>query len=271
MAQHNLAGKGVYIYNLHVVKGAKSKELVKELVKELKDAGITHVYVKIADGRTSFPSKKVAIDHNEAVIDEAHAQGLFVWGWHYVYGTFPEKEVEIAVHRAATLAVDGYIYNAEKEYRDHKRVDEAKRFLKLLRESMPSMPFGFSSFKYPSKQPGLPWKEFIAAADVLMPQVYWVERHDPAKQLERSAKEWSDIKQKANDASGSTEKIVVVPTGSAYSDDLKKWRPTATDLKAFYEAAVAAGNVAADVWSWDFVKKKDSKDLLKAVTDFTWP
>lgn len=254
MPVHDLAAKGMYLWNLRAIGGAKPAELVKQL----KAAGLKHIYVKIADGKSKFPRK--GADHTQAVITEAQAQGLVVWGWHYVYGEFPEKEAEIAVDRVATYGVSGYIYNAEKEYRDKKRVKEAKTFLTALREGLPSTPFGFSSFKYPSKHPGLPWKEMIGAADVLLPQVYWVGRHDPVAQLTKSAEEWSAFNKTA----------AIVPTGAAYSET-KNWKPTAADIKAFLDGVVEAEYPAADFWSWDFITRKDYANLLKSVTDFTWP
>ena len=254
MPVHDLSGKGMYLWNLRAVGGAKPAELVKRL----KSAGLKHVYVKIANGRSKFP--RAGADHTHAVIQEAQAQGLVAWGWHYVYGESPKAEAEMAVELAVKYAVTGYIYNAEKEYRDKKRVKEAEIFLAALRQGLPSMPLGFSSFKYPKNHPGFPWKEMIGAADVLMPQVYWELRHDPAAQLTTSVAGWSEYK----------ENPVIVPTGAAYSDT-KKWKPTAADVTAFLTAAVAANHPAADFWSWDSIVRKDYANLLEAVTNFSWP
>lgn len=250
----DLSGTGLYLWQLTAGGGASPDKLIERL----KAANVTRIYVKVADGTSKYPKK--GADHTRDVVDAARAQGLAVWGWHYVYGELPEAEADIASEQTAKLGLRGYIYNAEKEYRDHKRVEQAKLFTRRLRSNLPSTTLGFSSFKYPKKHPGLPWAELGGAADVLMPQVYWVEAHDPDKQYDTSFAQWSVLNPKAR----------LVPTGAAYTDDPGKWRPTADEINRFLRHVHSKGVAGADFWVWDYVAKKANADLLAAITAFPW-
>lgn len=250
----DLAKTGIYLWQLSAGGGAKPKTLVERL----KAANVGRIYVKVADGTRKYPFS--GADHTEAVIGEARAQGLTVWGWHYVYGKDPEAEADLAAERVTKFGLPGYIYNAEKEYRDNKHVNEAKRFTMRLRANLPSTPFGFSSFKYPKNHPGLPWAKLASAADVLMPQVYWVEAHDPDKQYDKAFAQWSAFNPNA----------VMVPTGAAYTDDPDKWRPTPIEIDRFLRHVHSKGCAAADFWVWDYVARTNNGDLLDAIGAFTW-
>jgi hypothetical protein len=250
----DLSRTGFYLWQLPAGGGANPEKLIARL----NGANIARIYVKIADGTRRYPTK--GANHTEDVVAEAKAHGLAVWGWHYVYGESPEAEADIAAEQTAKLNLAGYIYNAEKEYRDHKRVAQAKVFTKRLRDRLPSTPFGFSSFKYPKNHAGLPWAELGGAADVLMPQVYWVEAHNPDKQYDKAFAQWSALNPAAT----------MVPTGAAYTDDAEKWRPSALEIAKFLKHVHAKGCAAADFWVWDYLAKKKNADLLDAIRTFEW-
>jgi hypothetical protein len=249
-----IEGTGIYLWQLPKSGGADPKTLVARL----QAANIRRIYVKIADGTKTYPLS--GVDYTKEVVAAARASNFAVWGWHYIYGKSPNKEAEIAADQVSTFGLDGYIYNAEKEYRDNKRVAEAEIFVERLRELMGVLPLGFSSFKFPKLHPGLPWAELGGAADILMPQVYWVEAHDPAKQYDTSATQWAKLQPKA----------AMVPTGAAYTDDPVKWRPTPEEITAFLTHVRSKGVRSADFWVWDYVAKKTNSDLLDAITAFSW-
>ena len=54
-----------------------------------------------------------------------------------------------------------------------------------LRASLPTFPFALSSYRYPTLHPALPWEAFLEKCDYNMPQVYWMEAHNPSDQLVR--------------------------------------------------------------------------------------
>ncbi|HEX7152270.1 MAG TPA: hypothetical protein VF618_12350 [Thermoanaerobaculia bacterium] len=248
----DVRGTGIYIYKLPAGGG----EDPGKLVKRLKAANVARIYVKVADGADVFP--RIKPDYNKAVIAEARKQGLSVWGWHYIYGNFPEAEADRAAELVTKFGLQFYIYNAEKHH--YGRAKQAKTFIERLRKNLPNTKLGFSSFKYPTYHPELPWKTFAAAAHFLMPQVYWVEAHNPEKQYDRSWKEWSVLNPKA----------VMLPTGAAYSDDPEKWVPNADEMSRFLRHVHAKGCAGADFWVWDYVAKPANAELLAAITAFTW-
>ena len=248
-----LRGKGLYLYDLPSSGGANPLSLVNRL----KAAGIAHVYIKIADGAQSWP--RSGPDYTANVTAAAQAAGLIVWGWHYVYGNHPAAEAEIAAQRVGALGLSGYIFDAEKEYESTQKKAAAQTFVADARSLMPKIPFGFSSFKYPTKHGDLPWKIFASAADVLMPQVYWVGKHDPGAQLDLAAKEWGALNPGA----------VIAPTGAAYTEQAD-WRPTADDIKGFLTRARSVGHAAADFWFWDYIAKAANADLLDAIATFAY-
>jgi len=233
----DVRGTGIYIYELPAGGG----EDPGKLVKRPKAANVARIYVKVADGSDVFP--RIKPDYNKAVIAEARKQGLSVWGWHYIYGNFPEAEADRAAELVTKFGLQFYIYNAEKHH--YGRAKQAKTFIERLRKNLPDTKLGFSSFKYPTNHPDLPWKTFAAAADFLRPQVYWVEAHNPEKQYDRSWKEWSVLNPKA----------VMLPTGAAYSDDPKKWVPNADEISRSLRHVHAKGCAGADFWVWDYVAK----------------
>lgn len=247
-----IAGKGIYVYLLDEF-GGKSP---KEMVQKLRNAGINRVYLKIADGSDSWPKKN---DFNAATAAEAKNAGLTVWAWHYVYGNHPEAEAAIAAKRVKDLGLSGYIYDAEKEYENKQKKTAAETFVAQLKKQMPAGTIlGFSSFKYPSNHPDLPWQTLAAAADVLMPQVYWVQANNPAAQTDKAIGEWKKLNPNA----------LMVPTGAAYEED--GWRANAADVKTFLLHAKDTCK-AADLWYWDDLAKVSGKDYVDAVTSVVWP
>jgi hypothetical protein len=246
-----ITGKGVYVYELNRFGGKNPKDLVAKL----RAAGFTRVYLKIADGSNSWPSQD---DFNAAVAKEAKSAGLTVWGWHYVYGNHPEDEATIAASRTKALGLTGYIYDAEIQYENKAKHAAATTFMTNLKQKLPAGTIlGFSSFKYPSNHPDLPWKTFAAPADVLMPQVYWVRANNPAVQTDKAIGEWQALNANA----------LMVPTGAAYEED--GWRADAVDVKAFLLHAKDKCK-AADLWYWDDLAKDSGKDYVEVVTAVDW-
>ena len=257
MPEHKLGGKGMYLYDLARVGGATPQQLVTKLVA----AGLKHIYVKIADGSRAWPRKQPIF--TDKVVAEAKNNALTVWGWHYVRGNDPAGEAKIAIKQVTDLGLAGYIYDGEAQhYGLHKDAkDRAKKFVDALRAGLQTTPFGFSSDRFPKVHPNLPAAELAKGADVLMPQVYWEGRHDPAKQLKKSIDQWKAVR---ND-------IPIIPTGSAYRLPKKGWVIAAKELQEFCDDVKTRQLPAIDFWDWDNVIDKKNADLLKVITDLTFP
>lgn len=81
-----LTGKGMMIWKIpSCEEGNPSK-----IASVAKAAGFTHVLIKIADGTYSYNVNRTTnIDLVPPVVSSLKAQGLKVWGWHYIYGDNP--------------------------------------------------------------------------------------------------------------------------------------------------------------------------------------
>ncbi|MCW5876467.1 MAG: hypothetical protein KIS85_06250 [Anaerolineales bacterium] len=232
-----LQGKGMYLWIIYRILGGKegrppSEEAVAEFARQ---AGLTHVLIKVAESGYLYNIHQ-GVDLVPELVAALKARGIQAWGWQYIYG-YPEKEADAAIRRVKDLDLDGFVVNAEIEFKRTGMAPLAKEYMALLKQAKLGVPIGFSSFRFPSLHRELPWKEFLAGCDVNMPQVYWAGANNPAQQLQRSLAE--------NRALASVE---IVPTGAAYKEH--GWRPTPQEVQQFLAACVDMGLRAANFWEW---------------------
>ena len=253
-----LTGKGWFIWQLSRCEGGDPQAIAIKA----KDAGCTHVLIKIAERNYAFGFDQFKRDLVPPVTAALRAQGIQVWGWHYVYGDQPLKEAEVAVTRTRELGLDGYVIDAEIEYKHPTKAAAARQYMTALRKGLPDTPIALSSFRYPSLHPQLPWPAFLDQCDYAMPQVYWERNHNPAQQLERSVAEFSDPK-----LVGAVRPVI--PTGSAYG--VGSWRATASDIEAFLRTAIELKLPAVNLYSWDYAAQPAHRELWEAASRVAWP
>jgi len=250
-----LKGKGFFIWNIYNCEGGNPTAIANKAVA----AGLSHVLIKIADGNypvNLHPQTKV--DQAPGVVEALKARKIQAWGWHYVYGYDPLGEARIAIKRIQQLNLDGYVIDAEGEYKEPGRDTAARRFMNELRRRLPDgFPIALSSFRFPSYHPQLPWKAFLEQCDYNMPQVYWEKAHNPAKQLERCVRELTAIQPSRP----------VIPTGPTYKH--AGWAPSEADTLEFLDAARALGLKAANFFSWDECVR-DLKPLWSIIDEYDW-
>jgi hypothetical protein len=225
-------GKGYFIWLLYRVAGGDPKELAR-LAKE---AGLSWVTLKIADGPYPFfadQSRKV--DLVPAAVQELHNVGIKVFGWHYVYG-YPIGEADMAVKRVRDLNLDGYIIDAEVEYK--RKAAEADTFMSRLRRYMPvDTSIGICSYRFPNYHPEFPWKSFVTC-DFNMPQVYWSLATNAGQQLQRSVYEFGQL----------GYSMPIFPVGAAYPEN--GWRPTVDQIIDFRNTVGKLGLPGYSWWEW---------------------
>jgi hypothetical protein len=253
-----LYGKGWFIWQISRCEGGSPDAIAQKAV----DAGLTHVLLKVAERTFSFGLDQSGRDLVPPVVQALQGRGLQAWGWHYIYGDNPAAEAAIAVKRCTELGLDGYVLDAEAEYKLPGRAVAARAFMSALRAGLPSLPVALSSFRYPAMHPQLPWQAFLEKCDVAMPQVYWEQSHNPEQQLDRSAAEF------ANQALVGFVRTYV-PTGSAYSAG--NWRASADEITRFLGKALSLSLPAANLYSWDYSCSPGNSDLWNAAAAFTWP
>ncbi|HLB46452.1 MAG TPA: nuclear transport factor 2 family protein [Anaerolineales bacterium] len=252
-----LQGKGFYIWQIKNCEGGNSEAIAARA----QAANLTHLLLKIADTTFAFGYDRFNNDITAPLADALRNRGIQIWGWHYVKGNDPGGEARIAVQRTQQLRLDGYVIDAEVEYKAPGKAAAARTFMNELRAGLPNLPVGLSSFRYPSFHKEVPWREFLERCDFNMPQVYWEQAHNPDVQLARSVSEFTDT---------SLVGFVrpVVPTGSAYGTG--GWRATPDDLRVFFQKAQELGLDAANAYSWDWAASPGNTDLWDAVAQVNW-
>jgi hypothetical protein len=235
-----LHGKGYFIWKIRECERG-SVETIAALAQA---AGLTHVLIKIADGSYAYNvDTATRIDLVPGLAHALRARGIQVWGWHYVYGIDPAGEARMAVRRVNELKLDGYVIDAEVEYKEPGRAAAARRFMKDLRIALPDLPVALSSFRFPSYHPQLPWREFLEYCDFNMPQVYWEQAHNPGHQLQRCVREFQSM----------NHARPVIPTGPSYK--WNGWRPSETDIQEFLLTASQLGLPAVNFYSWEACRR----------------
>jgi hypothetical protein len=236
----DLLGKGMMIWIVSRCENGNPEAIAKTA----QAAGLTHVLIKIANGTRSFNlDANTGADLVAPVVQSLKNRGISVWGWHYVYGDAPNAEADIAIQRVRELNLDGYLIDAEGEYKEPGKDASAKAFMTRLKAGLASStPVGLSSYRWPTYHRDFPWKEFLEKCDVNMPQVYWVQAHNPASQLERSLREFQAI----------TQFRPLIPTGPMYV--YGSWEPSPQEINEFLDKARALGMNAANFFEWYYAR-----------------
>jgi hypothetical protein len=249
-----LQGKGFFIWKIwDCVRGDP-----QGIAEAAKAARLTHVLIKVAD--RSYPhniDSKTKADLVPPVAAALRARGIQVWGWHYVYGEDPLGEARIAIRRVQELGLDGYVIDAESEYKLPDRASAARRFMHELRKSLPDLPMALSSFRFPSYHQQLPWKEFLEHCDYNMPQVYWEKSHNPAAQMARCLREFQAL----------NPYRPIIPTGPTYK--WNGWRPTEEDLNEFLRTIHDQNLTAVNFFSWDECQR-DHQNLWDLISKYSF-
>lgn len=247
-------GKGFFIWKIPNSEGGKASAITTQA----QNAGYTHILIKIADGTASSNYDTArATDLIPPVRNALKAVGIQVWGWHYVYGYDPLGEARKAIQRLQDLNLDGYVIDAEVQYKEPGKATAAAKFMTEMRAAFPSLPMALSSFRYPSYHPQLPWKQFLEKCDFNMPQVYWEQAHNPVTQLTRSVNEFKAL----------SPFRPIIPTGPAYKTG--GWAPTETDINDFLKTASSLGLSAANFFSWEECRR-DLPAIWNTIARFNW-
>jgi hypothetical protein len=232
-----LQGSGFFIWQVASCEGGDAGKIARAAG----EAGLRWVAVKIADGATL--SNRNPLDRGQSLlpglVGALRTAGIQVWGWQYLYGANWAGEAASAQAQIDALGLDGYILDAEAEYKLPGRAAAAEKFMHRMRAAFPRLPIGLCSYRFPSLHPEFPWDAFLAGADYILPQVYWEDAHDPAAELARSAAEFE----------ARTPRTPLIPVGPTYKRG--QWAPTAADILEFQRAAERLNLVGAGYFSWD--------------------
>jgi murein DD-endopeptidase MepM/ murein hydrolase activator NlpD len=228
-----ISGKGIYIWQLKRCEGGD----MAKVVDRLKWAGMTHVLPKIADGVHSDVNGNWT--YLPALVDLCHKAGIKVFAWQYIYGGNPVQEAIRAVVELRRLPFDGFVINAEHQFRDlANNKTAAKEYCERIRQDFPNLPLGLSSYRYPHYHARFPFTEFLTYCNFNMPQVYWMQANGtvPA-QLENTIKAYEPYPQRP-----------MIPTGAAFGEH--GWTAVPADQAIFINEAKRHGLTGCNWWEY---------------------
>jgi len=252
-----LWGKGVAVwYAWELYDG-----LPDVLIREAKALGLAKVCPKFGNG--IYPWQGL-----EGLIEEAHREGLQVWGWWYFFGN--KDEGKICGDHAVSLGLDGVILDIESHWEGSASTSSARRrkaelLMTQLRERLPDLPIGISSWWKPSYH-DVPFEVFLREGfcDLNMQQTYWIGRFDEAggaRLLEESVEEYLGLYDWPPEKS--------IPILSAFGQSYQVggthnyWETTVPQMHAANAKARALGCRGVWWWSWNYMLgKAGSSDKL---------
>ncbi len=242
-------GKGFFIWKIPSCEGGSAQAIATQA----QSAGLTWVALKIADGtrKMNYDFAR-AVDFIPPVMLALKAAGIQVWGWHYVYGYDPLGEARIAIQRTQALGLDGYVIDAEGEFKQSGNYANAAKYMTELRAGLPTTPIGLSSYRFPNYHKDFPWKHFLPGIDYNMPQVYWEQAHNAGTQLANTVQQFQAL----------SPYRPVLPIGPGYKTG--GWAPTQDDIKEFMNTSLSLNIPTVSMFSWDECRR----DLPKIWTTF---
>ena len=229
-----LRGKGMWIWQVSACERGDVGAIVARAVK----TGLTHVLVKIADGREPYNRDL------SRLVSALRGAGIDVWAWQYIYGNDPAGEARYGAQRYAEQPFAGFVVDAEVEYK--RRAAAAASYMEALREALGDTTIALSSYYLPALHADFPWREFASRCDLIMPQVYWHTR-GPVKALRET------LEQNAQ-----WGKPIFV-TGAAYPEAC-----SAQEVGVFCEHVAARGLGGANFWSWQHATEQMWQQIARA-------
>ena len=245
--------KGFFILNLPDCEGGQPKSILATA----QAAGLSHVFVKIADGVKPAGVCASGVDFTAPVVQALQGAGLAVWGWQYVFGDNPSAEAALAIRRVQALGLDGYVVSARSEYERSGMSNAAQQFITTVHTAL-KVPIALSSYRFPNYHPQFPWSAFLTFCDLNMPQVYWEQAHDTSDQLSESKRQCDAL----------PNARPYIPTGAAYNSP--GWSPTAQDITDFLDTAQALGLPSVNFFDWHTCRA-NLPLLWTAIASFPWP
>jgi hypothetical protein len=250
-----LTGKGFMIWKIKDCENGNADQIA-DMARR---SGLSQVLIKVADGPYAYNyDLTTKVDRVPPVADALHKRGIQVWGWQYIYGNNPSGEAKIAISQVNKYHLDGFVIDAEGEFKVAGKDTAAKTYISQLRSGLPNTPLALCSYRWPYYHPQFPWKVFLDKCDLNMPQVYWISSHNPAAQLQRSVNEFKAM----------SPYRPIIPVGPTFS--YSGWTPTEADHNEFYQAVKDLNLQAFNYFSWDWCRK-NMPNLWNLIAAFSWP
>jgi hypothetical protein len=173
-------GKGDWIWEMPQTESHLGVSDVQSVINYETNLNMKWITVKCGDGANIWSQ------FTSDLITRAHAAGLKIFGWAYVYGNNTNHygtgstqsaningEINVALN-ALSLGADGFIIDAETEYETNPtRRADATTYCTAIKANYPNYFLAHAPFPYISYHSGFPYLEFGTNCDAVMPQDYW--------------------------------------------------------------------------------------------------
>lgn len=176
-------GKGTWIYQLNNAVdqcngNVPSVTNVPSLMIYLKNQGMRYIIVKAGTGASLFSTPGFSPQFTSGLVNEAHAAGLWIFGYNRSYATNTAGEVAIANY-VFEQGADGFVWDAEAEW-EFSRIGTqgpalAEAQCSQVRSNWPNKFLAHSPFPIITYHSSFPYKEFGYYCDAVMPQDYWIQ------------------------------------------------------------------------------------------------
>jgi hypothetical protein len=232
-------GKGMWLYQLSMAEGGDPVKVVNKA----KATGLTHVYLRLGSSKSGF--------YDQAELDKllpvAHAAGIKVVGWDFVYLTDPADDAarakaEIDYTTPTGQRIDAFSADIETAAEGVNLTPEgaAAYGAKLRALVGPNYPL-IATVPRPSPVRPFPFAEATQSFDAIAPMVYWQNR-DPA-----------------TDVAGAIAVLAplgkpILPVGQAYNGGPEGGPdrdPPKEQLVAFMNTAFSKGALGVSFWVWN--------------------
>ncbi len=121
-------------------------------------------------------------------------QRVEVWAGSMSAARIQLAKARMAVNRTRELDLDGFVVDAEIEYKEKGRAVAARRYMEAVRSGLGDMQIALSTFRFPRLHHELPFEEFLNYCDFSMPQVYHEKASNVEEQLEKSVEQYLNLK-----------------------------------------------------------------------------
>jgi hypothetical protein len=231
-------GKGMWLHYLRQASGGDPAAVVAQA----KAVGLSHIYLRLGSSRTGF----YAQGDLDRMLPVAHAGGLAVVGWDFVYLDDPVVDAERAAAEIAYTTPDGHRVDAftadiESPHEGVRMTPHGvdaygARLRQLVGPGYPLM----AAVPRPASRVSYPYAETARHFDAFAPMVYWMNR-DPAVEVSRAAADLAPLGKP------------ILPVGQAYDGAIDGGPPGAPSrqaLDSFIATASASGAVGVSFWVW---------------------
>lgn len=245
-------GKGVFLWNVERCDPSPDKTA---LVERLRQAGVQRVDIKIVDGATRYGTdKETGFNHTAAAIRALRKAGFALTGWAYTYGysrDWVTKEAQAVVAALRDYEIDTFAVDAETEYKRADHYKYAQVYCRTIKEALPGLTMGLTSYRFPYYHQDFPWGAFWPYTDYHMPQVYWINAHNPAAQLQKSVNDLRTL-----------HDVPFVPAGYGYGSVLPE------EMNTFDGEVKRLGFKGITWWEWYYIDSDPA--LFEALRSHQW-